>query len=147
MEITSPGGRTFRLSFADVVNFSCNGGPNEDICLQDHGPVAVSGAYTKSTFFGRNELSTFIGTGDVDSLGLGFFQFGSSLEPISSFNIVENIHVGEPIFNVDVDFDMGPATLKVDYIYSPVPIPASIWLFGSGLLGVIGISRNKKVRL
>jgi hypothetical protein len=27
---------------------------------------------------------------------------------------------------------------------SAVPLPASVWLFGSGLLGLIGISRNKK---
>jgi hypothetical protein len=27
---------------------------------------------------------------------------------------------------------------------SPVPIPASVWLFGSGLLGLIGIARRKK---
>lgn len=29
-------------------------------------------------------------------------------------------------------------------IYAPVPIPAAFWLFGSGLLGLIGISRRKK---
>jgi secreted trypsin-like serine protease len=27
---------------------------------------------------------------------------------------------------------------------SPVPIPASVWLFGSGLLGLVGIARRKK---
>ena len=30
------------------------------------------------------------------------------------------------------------------YLISEVPIPAAIWLFGSGLLGLIGISRQKK---
>ena len=28
---------------------------------------------------------------------------------------------------------------------SPVPVPAALWLFGSGLLGLIGIARKKKV--
>lgn len=28
---------------------------------------------------------------------------------------------------------------------SPVPVPAAIWLFGSGLLGLIGVARRKKV--
>jgi hypothetical protein len=28
--------------------------------------------------------------------------------------------------------------------YNPVPVPAALWLFGSGLLGLIGISRRKK---
>lgn len=27
---------------------------------------------------------------------------------------------------------------------SPVPVPAAVWLFGSGLLGLIGIARRKK---
>lgn len=29
--------------------------------------------------------------------------------------------------------------------YSPVPVPAAVWLFGSGLLGLIGVARRKKV--
>lgn len=29
--------------------------------------------------------------------------------------------------------------------YSPVPVPAAAWLFGSGLLGLIGIARRKKL--
>jgi hypothetical protein len=27
---------------------------------------------------------------------------------------------------------------------SPVPIPAAVWLFGSGLLGLVGMARRKK---
>ena len=33
---------------------------------------------------------------------------------------------------------------KLDVTYAPVPIPAAVWLFGSGLLGMIGITRRKK---
>ena len=29
--------------------------------------------------------------------------------------------------------------------FSPVPVPAAVWLFGSGLIGLIGIARRKKV--
>ena len=29
-------------------------------------------------------------------------------------------------------------------IYSPVPIPSAVWLFGSGLLGLIAVARRKK---
>ncbi|MGB5259033.1 MAG: VPLPA-CTERM sorting domain-containing protein [Gammaproteobacteria bacterium] len=28
---------------------------------------------------------------------------------------------------------------------SPVPIPAAAWLFGSGLIGLVGIARRRKV--
>ena len=35
------------------------------------------------------------------------------------------------------------ATLGIDNI-TAVPVPAAFWLFGSGLLGLIGIARRKK---
>ena len=28
---------------------------------------------------------------------------------------------------------------------SPVPVPAAVWLFGAGLIGLIGVSRRKKI--
>jgi hypothetical protein len=27
---------------------------------------------------------------------------------------------------------------------TPVPVPAAVWLFGSGLLGLVGVARHKK---
>jgi len=30
-----------------------------------------------------------------------------------------------------------------DMVYSPVPVPAAVWLFGSGLIGLIGVARRK----
>ena len=33
----------------------------------------------------------------------------------------------------------------VDNLPSPVPVPAAIWLFGTALIGFIGISRRRKV--
>ena len=38
----------------------------------------------------------------------------------------------------DADF------VKIDNIATTVPVPAAVWLFGSGLLGLIGIARRKK---
>ena len=36
------------------------------------------------------------------------------------------------------------ALLNYDFITTPVPVPAAAWLFGSGLLGLIGFARRKK---
>lgn len=33
-----------------------------------------------------------------------------------------------------------------DFQMTPVPIPAAVWLFGSGLLGLVGIARRKKIK-
>ena len=47
-----------------------------------------------------------------------------------------------------IAFTSGPFlgfTMAIEGIASPVPLPAAVWLFGSGLLlGLIGISRRKK---
>ena len=42
------------------------------------------------------------------------------------------------------DFSVVEWTCNGGVCPSPVPIPASIWLFGSGLIGLVGIARRKK---
>ena len=32
-----------------------------------------------------------------------------------------------------------------DLAYGVVPIPSAVWLFGSGLIGLVGLARRKKV--
>ena len=45
--------------------------------------------------------------------------------------------------NLFVDFALTGLTL-VDASVTPIPAPASIWLLGSGLLGLSGVARRKK---
>lgn len=33
-----------------------------------------------------------------------------------------------------------------DLSYSPVPVPSAVWLLGSGLIGLIGVARRKRIR-
>ena len=40
--------------------------------------------------------------------------------------------------------DEGVATANLT-ITSPIPVPAAVWLFGTALIGLIGISRRRKV--
>ena len=41
---------------------------------------------------------------------------------------------------------LGRTTLTSwNYAGSPVPIPPTLWLFGSGIVGLVGMSRRKKV--
>ncbi len=74
-------------------------------------------------------------------------------------NNLETIPSGEAIFRIVFLYNLpglglgepndpgGANITEASLVYSqitPVPIPAAAWLFGSGLLGLIGISRRKK---
>ncbi|VAW68716.1 hypothetical protein MNBD_GAMMA09-1861 [hydrothermal vent metagenome] len=41
-------------------------------------------------------------------------------------------------------FENAPYTLHLEGTISSVPIPAAVWLFGSGLLGLAGVARRRK---
>ena len=40
--------------------------------------------------------------------------------------------------------DMGSWVYRDTNFLSQVPIPAAVWLFGSGLIGLVGVARRKK---
>jgi hypothetical protein len=78
------------------------------------------------TGFGTDQLMSFIALGSSDVTDLGGV-------PISTTFSNAKWHVNT-------------ATGTVSYVgqVSAVPVPAAVWLFGSGLLGLVGISRRKK---
>ena len=40
---------------------------------------------------------------------------------------------------------MGPSTnFQGNWVVSSVPVPAALWLFGSGLIGLLGVARHKR---
>lgn len=49
-----------------------------------------------------------------------------------------------PFPGLNVNFDIGSGNSLTVLSVSEVPVPGAIWLFGSGLLGVIGIARRRK---
>ncbi len=49
------------------------------------------------------------------------------------------------ITDITYMYDSQRAWITVDDGISAVPVPAAIWLFGSGLIGLIGVARRKKV--
>ena len=90
------------------------------------------------------------GTGDiggsVNLYGDGPDQSGIGLgQSVSLFGITGNGTKGQ--FQT---YDLGDnltlsanGTLSVSSATSPVPLPAAVWLFGSGLLGLLGVGRRR----
>ena len=83
-----------------------------------------------------NVLIDSVSIGSGAELALGQDWFSQSV----SFTATATTH--------DLAFGLvsaGPSYLSIDGIaINAVPIPAAVWLFGSGLLGLVGIARRKK---
>jgi len=95
-------------------------------------------------------------------LGAGSLSFSvASLngEPLANFDIAtltfDAVMIGGPIttgvevslFDVWADFDsltdMTPTGVGNEITINAVPVPAAVWLFGSGLLGLVGVARRR----
>lgn len=75
----------------------------------------------------HSDLLTYFG------LPEGNYQGGLNI----SFNTTGSIPNTGEAFTSDTLF-------SGDVVNSPVPVPAAVWLFGSGLIGLVGIARRKK---
>jgi len=61
----------------------------------------------------------------------GSFLLGEGNHSITIFNNIETTQLG------------GTAYFRISEV-SAIPVPAAVWLFGSGLIGLAGIARRKK---
>lgn len=70
---------------------------------------------------------------------------------ISLYGFTGNVATGQPAAGVQ-SYLLGTValaangllTLKGNGTTPPVPLPAAVWLFGSGLMGLVGVSRRRK---
>jgi len=80
----------------------------------------------------------------LDTYGLNQIISGVSMD----YETGDAFLVGQSVFNDSASqFDGTVVTLGFyanDPVVSAVPVPAAVWLFGSGLIGLIGIARRKK---
>jgi hypothetical protein len=97
----------------------------------------------------RTAFDGFDFRSSIDDGSTGLFTH--TFTPLQS---IQYLAVGTPFDAslVDASADLGdvPRGESLIQFYleglniTPVPVPAAVWLFGSGLLGLIGISRRKK---
>jgi hypothetical protein len=102
------------------------------------GDFAATNPFTDGNdILGFTRNSSSIGNGDV----VRAVDYGSSYDPTQSPDLYR---VQELSANENRSYVGG--WFYKDAVETPpsVPIPASVWLFGSGLIGLIGIARRKK---
>jgi len=83
---------------------------------------------------------TMVTGGQVGSAWGGFF--GAVYYEVWKFNILSNTSASG--FNVDTIAGTAGGDFAQYVSASAVPVPAAVWLFGSGLLGLVGVARRKK---
>ena len=69
-----------------------------------------------------------------------------SLSPVSDGPLSHPAGVSSDI-GILLDFALSAGdtvTFNTRFDVTPVPVPAAVWLFGSGLLGLVGVARRKK---
>ncbi|MDH5189790.1 MAG: VPLPA-CTERM sorting domain-containing protein [Gammaproteobacteria bacterium] len=115
---------------------------------------SFSGSFTDADNSGGATLNVNDWSGLIDGSTMMAFNFGSScIGPGCSLNIAE-ISQGPTAFSGAVNNTIGihmnfglsagdSVTFNTLYEVTPVPVPAAVWLFGSGLVGLMGFARRK----
>lgn len=137
--------------------------------VSDTRNALTPGAYDDYyTFFAVSDVTNATISFSLDPSGAGFFQAGAfSIELYENVTFPTGIPIasglsggGQPSVSFLADlmnnttytvrtafsFNAGAGiTADATTSVSAVPIPAAAWLFGSGLIGLIGLARRKKL--
>jgi hypothetical protein len=102
---------------------------------------AVSGDYLSNLTYGAT-ITAFDGSGVIlDSIALpGMLtnEFGT----LGSFNFTNTTAIAK----LHLISDRSNVVSYLDNLsFNPVPVPAAAWLFGSGLIGLVGVSRRRRI--
>ncbi len=84
-------------------------------------------AYDSSWALNEFDINDLVGLGEVSNLLLDVGVFITETTATAS---------------VTGNNDITDAMVRVTYEYSVVPVPAAVWLFGSGILALAGVARR-----
>jgi hypothetical protein len=100
----------------------------------------ISGNFAKG--FGEWDLNLDMASDVSFSIGCAFIGFKSNPSEYYTGTFSKILSAGSNAF---FSFSKGPASFSIDASApaSAVPVPGAIWLFGSALAGLIGVTSRK----
>jgi len=102
----------------------------------------TSGDLAASHFQGDSSSGSSIGAVLGSTLNLGQDNLTNSAFSFGGLSFLFTINAGSTGYpNNFTNFDV--RVIGGDVSLTPVPVPAAVWLFGSGLLGLVGMARRK----
>ncbi len=87
-------------------------------------------------FGGPDQDSAFLGATPEFELALYDPNAGTYTEVVSFTTIIEGNSYA-------IQFDNGVTGQILGVDLAPIPVPAAVWLFGSGLIGLVGVARRR----
>ena len=132
----------YNVSFVKDTGFNVYDDPPPFDFVGDNSPLSARAAVMDAL----NDESAVETVGPGGGLGSTSDSFLIGVEKTPLFGVIVSL-VGE--FSNNTWDAGGFAALGPDEVgfyadFTVVPVPAAVWLFGSGLLGLIGIARRKK---
>ena len=131
--------------FLDPPNINFASPTTEDFIVAE-----ISGYYSTPGFVLNGSPTVDIGIGGINITFDVSSPSGEQLFVTDPFNYAVNVgqlSAGDwyvtPTFYVDGALDAQLTTLLPLFTVTAVPAPSAIWLFGSGLFGLISLTRHK----
>lgn len=144
----------------DIWSFNLNAGSTLNTSISYTGLYNASDANPVMTLFMENGGSYYsVASTDPSAHGTGFSftawatgnyflaitaDFNQGLDAFGNASSDAYFQSTESILGTAFDSFAGNSFTSFSYEVSAVPVPAAVWLFGSGLLGLVGMARRRK---
>ena len=111
------------------------------------------GTYSFDTVQAGSYTNVIVGAGQVGGHILFNWGANADIDVVNVWDVVGSSYTstdvlegagGDGILGLGmIDGAFVGSSANFDFV-APVPVPAAVWLFGSGLLGLVGVARRKK---
>ena len=137
---------------AGEINVGLAAGANSSLIKQqpddftgqaDH---TLAGLPFAGTWTGLNSFNNLIAVGSTAQFYKGSFSFDTTTDFTGLGDFGTNVTLQSDITNIGAFTLAGNSLTFAPAAVSAVPLPAAVWMFGAGLMGVLRLNRRKSVQ-